>query len=59
VSKLHAANRRQRVEFDLWIEPQQQGFSNWGWPVVPEPAGHQAAVLLRQYLEQHNKHRQQ
>lgn len=45
-SSLYAQQSDMPTDFDVAIQPQQEGFSNWGWPVEPEPT--QAWVKLKQ-----------
>lgn len=49
-SDLYALNSTQHVEFDLFVQPQPEGFTNWGWPIAPEPANHKLN-LQRQIRE--------
>lgn len=45
-SSLYAQQSDMPTDFDVAIQPQQQDFDNWGWPVEPEPT--QAWVKLKQ-----------
>lgn len=36
-TRLYAANSTLPVEFEVYIQPQAEGFSNLGWPIWPEP----------------------
>jgi len=62
-SDLYAKNSTQQVDFDLYVEPQSLGYSNWGWPIAPEPANHKAnlqhQILVRQRQQHQQQHKQQ
>lgn len=49
-SDLYDKNSTMQREFELYVEPQLEGFANWGWPIAPEPEGFRA-LLQRQLLQ--------
>jgi hypothetical protein len=55
-SDLYNKESQMKKEFELCIQPQAQGFSNWGWPIAPQPD--QFAAVLQQQLQQRQEQQQ-
>jgi hypothetical protein len=58
-SNIYAKNSTMRREFELYVEPQLEGFDNWGWPIAPEPEGFRPLLqkqLLQRQQEQYGQY---
>jgi hypothetical protein len=56
-SQLYASNSSQQTDFRISIEPQVEGFSNWGWPVSQHTPNREA--FSQQPQQQHSGEQQQ
>lgn len=58
-SQAYGHNSSEPTEFDVSIQPQAEGFSNWGWPVLPPLSQHGNEDLQQQAMRERKQHLQE
>jgi hypothetical protein len=53
-SNLYDKESKMKKEFALCVQPQSEGFSNFGWPIAPQPQ-HFPAILQRQLQQRQDQ----